>query len=108
MIPKRICLRKLTRGAWAPGDRHGRALAALLGRTRAAVLEAIVDGCTTTELARRVKVSVPSASQHAQVLRDAGLLVTRRTGKSVHHSLTALGAALLNATWPDPRPPRTP
>ncbi len=89
--------------AWAPGDRHGRALAALLGRTRAAVLEAIVDGCTTTELASRVGVSVPSASQHATVLRDAGLLLTRRVGKSVHHSLTVLGAALLDMTSPYPR-----
>ena len=73
---------------------------ALLGRSRAAVLEAVADGCTTTELARRAGVSLASASQHAAVLRDSGLLVTRRTGKSVHHSLTVLGAALLNATWP--------
>jgi DNA-binding transcriptional ArsR family regulator len=88
--------------ALAPGDRHGRALVALLGRTRAAVLEAVGDGCTTTELASRVKVSVPSASQHAQVLRDAGLLVTRRAGRSVHHSLTVLGASLLEASWRNP------
>lgn len=83
--------------AWAPGERHGRALVALLGRTRAAVLEAIGDGCTTTELADRVKVSVSSASQHAAVLRNAGLIVTRRVGKSVRHSLTPLGAALIDS-----------
>jgi DNA-binding transcriptional ArsR family regulator len=83
--------------AWAPGKRHGRALVALLGRTRAAVLEAIGDGCTTTELADRVKVSVSSASQHAAVLCNAGLIVTRRVGKSVRHSLTPLGAALIDS-----------
>jgi DNA-binding transcriptional ArsR family regulator len=94
--------------ALAPGERHGRALVALLGRTRAAVLDAVGDGCTTTELARRVGISVPSASQHAAVLRNADLLVTRRVGKSVQHSLTVLGAALLNSTSPDPRPPRSP
>jgi DNA-binding transcriptional ArsR family regulator len=91
--------------AWAPGDRRQRALVALLGRTRAAVLEAVADGCTTTELARRVGVSLPSASQHAAVLRDTGLLVTRRAGTSVHHQLTGLGTALLNGTWPDGRTP---
>lgn len=82
---------------WLPDDRNGRALIALLGRTRAAVLEAIADGCTTTELAGRAKTSMPSASQHAAVLRDAGLIVTRRDGKSVQHSLTPLGAALIDS-----------
>jgi DNA-binding transcriptional ArsR family regulator len=94
--------------AWTPGDRHGRALVALLGRTRAAVLQAVADGCTTTELARRAGVSLPSASQHAAILRDTGLIITRRAGKSVHHDLTGLGAALLNATSPDLQPPRAP
>jgi DNA-binding transcriptional ArsR family regulator len=73
---------------------------ALLGRTRAAMLEAVGEGGTTIQLARRAGTWVPSASQHAQVLRQAGLLVTRRVGKSVHHSLTTLGAALLNQTSP--------
>jgi DNA-binding transcriptional ArsR family regulator len=90
--------------AWTSGERHARALVALLGRTRAAVLGAVGDGCTTTELARRAGVSLPSASQHAQILRDSGLLVTRRAGKSVHHQLTSLGAALLNSTSLDPPP----
>jgi DNA-binding transcriptional ArsR family regulator len=91
--------------ALTAGERQARALVALLGRTRAAVLEAVADGCTTSELARRVGVSLAAASQHAQVLRDSGLLVTRRAGKSVHHNLTGLGVALLNAASPDPRSP---
>jgi hypothetical protein len=71
-------------------------LAALLGRTRAAVLEAIADSaCTTRELARRTHASPPSASQHASVLRDAGLVTTRRAGQAVLHTVTALGDALL-------------
>lgn len=70
-------------------------LAALLGRTRAAVLGAVGDGCTTSELASRVEVSLASASQHASVLRDAGLVVTRRRGGSVLHSVTPLGSGLL-------------
>jgi Helix-turn-helix domain len=73
------------------------ALAALVGRNRAAVLGSIADGCTTTELAERVRISVAAASQHASVLRDAGLIVTRRQGGAVLHLLTPLGTELLDA-----------
>ncbi|MCP3801945.1 winged helix-turn-helix domain-containing protein [Allokutzneria sp. A3M-2-11 16] len=73
-----------------------RALAALLGNTRARVLEAIATaGHTTSELAQRVKISPASASQHATVLRNAGLVTSRRWGGAVLHTLTPLGASLL-------------
>ncbi len=75
-------------------------LAALVGPTRAAVLDAIEGGCNTTELARRVGVSAGSISQHTGVLREAGLIRTGRIGKAVVHTLTPLGSALL-----DPAPP---
>ncbi len=78
----------------ATGKRHG-ALANLLGHNRATVLSRIADGCTTSELARRAGVSLAAASQHATVLREAGLITTRRDGGAVFHSLTALGAELL-------------
>ncbi|MFI6639824.1 ArsR/SmtB family transcription factor [Streptomyces sp. NPDC050504] len=71
------------------------ALGRLVGHTRSAVLQSIGQGCTTSELARRAGVSLASASQHATVLRDAGLLVTLRHGSAVLHTLTPLGAALL-------------
>ncbi|MFD7441392.1 hypothetical protein [Streptomyces sp. NPDC059909] len=45
-------------GAGAGGSPH-HALAALLGRARAAVLEAVADGLTTTEPARRAGISPP-------------------------------------------------
>jgi DNA-binding transcriptional ArsR family regulator len=67
----------------------------LLGRTRYAVLDAVAEGCGTGELARRVGISCPVTSQHATVLRQAGLITTQRTGRSVAHALTALGSALL-------------
>lgn len=83
-----------------PGGHHTsapdhRPLGALLGNTRAAVLRAVDMGCTTTELSRRVGTSVASASQHAAVLREAGLIATQRHGGSVLHTLTPLGSALL-------------
>ncbi|NJP99476.1 winged helix-turn-helix transcriptional regulator [Streptomyces sp. PLAI1-29] len=71
-------------------------LGRLVGQTRSAVLRTIEGGCTTGELARRVGVSPASASQHAGVLRDAGLVVTLRHGSAVLHTLTPLGAALLH------------
>ncbi|MEV4478800.1 ArsR/SmtB family transcription factor [Micromonospora coxensis] len=75
----------------------GRPLADLLGRTRAAVLGAVADGPSTSELARRLGISVASASQHAATLRQAGLIDTHRAGPSVLHTLTPLGGDLLRA-----------
>ncbi len=91
-------------GGLAPPTGGGRnpdgtrqALAALLGRTRAAVLEAADDGCTTGELARRLHISAAAASQHTTVLRNAGLLVSQRDRNSVLHTVTPLGRAVLDA-----------
>jgi DNA-binding transcriptional ArsR family regulator len=71
-------------------------LAALLGRTRATALRAVAAGCTTTELARAVGVAPTTASEHATVLRNARLISTRRHRNAVLHTLTPLGAALLD------------
>jgi DNA-binding transcriptional ArsR family regulator len=82
---------------WERRRSPGAALAALVGRNRAAVLASVADGCTTTELARRAGVSLAAASQHAAVLRGAGLIASRRQGSAVVHVLTPLGAELLQA-----------
>ncbi|TDB75787.1 helix-turn-helix domain-containing protein [Micromonospora sp. KC723] len=85
-------------GTGPAGEETGReALAALIGRTRAAVLEASDDGCTTGEMARRLAISAAAASQHAAVLRKAGLLVSQRDRNRVLHTLTPLGRAMLDA-----------
>jgi DNA-binding transcriptional ArsR family regulator len=77
-------------------DRRPQGIDALMGSTRAAVLQALSDGCTTTELAERVGVSTASASEHATILREAGLISTQRRGPSVLHMVTELGSAVLN------------
>ncbi|MGW1074446.1 ArsR/SmtB family transcription factor [Streptomyces sp. NPDC002537] len=88
------------RARWMDGGPDGppvpAPLVTLVGRTRAQVLYEVIHGCGTGELARRVGISNASASQHATVLRHAGLIVTRRSGNTVHHSPTALGRALLD------------
>ncbi|WP_344312684.1 helix-turn-helix domain-containing protein [Fodinicola feengrottensis] len=73
------------------------ALVALLGTTRATVLNAVSagGGATTGELARTIGVSAATASEHTKVLREAGLLTSIRNANSVLHAVTPLGSALL-------------
>ncbi|MEE1788618.1 winged helix-turn-helix domain-containing protein [Streptomyces sp. SP17BM10] len=85
---------------------HGRAqdgreaqddpIAALLGRTRAAVLRLADREPTTSQLAAELGISLASASEHARALRRAGLVTTVRSGRAVRHSRTGLGHRLLS------------
>ncbi|AZS72387.1 hypothetical protein DDE74_16705 [Streptomyces lydicus] len=70
-------------------------LAGLVGRTRAAVLHALRDGCSNGNLAEKLGVSPAAVSQHTATLRNAGLISTRRSGSQVVHTVTALGRRLL-------------
>ncbi|MFI9645045.1 winged helix-turn-helix domain-containing protein [Streptomyces sp. NPDC052040] len=82
-------------GADTPGPRaHG--LPTLISAARVRALHAVgLSSCTTTELARRLGVTAPTASAHAAALRTAGVIITEREGRQVRHSLTALGHELL-------------
>lgn len=73
------------------------ALAELIGRTRASVLEAAEKGGTTGEVARRLGISQASASQHLSVLREAGLVLSVREGNRVRHLPTTLGRSFLTS-----------
>jgi len=44
-----------------------------------------------------VGISLAAASQHASILRDAGLITTHRQGSGGLHILTPLGVELLRA-----------
>jgi hypothetical protein len=80
---------------WESGPTTPDALAALLGKTRAALLTALDAPRSTTEIARRLGVSAGGASQHLSVLRDGGLVVGRRDGRSVLYVRTQLADALV-------------
>lgn len=80
---------------WDDPDNSVRALGALVGRTRAAALRALTATCTTSQLAERLGISSAGASQHATVLRETGLITTRRVRNTVLHTVTPLGMALL-------------
>ncbi|MEV4171361.1 winged helix-turn-helix domain-containing protein [Nonomuraea sp. NPDC049709] len=102
-------------GIWTGGS-PARALARLLGRTRASVLTAIADGVATTgALARRLDISSAAVSQHTAVLREASLITTRRHHGNVLHHPTQTGLTLLDRhdasgraddaeAWPARRP----
>ncbi|MEU2794301.1 winged helix-turn-helix domain-containing protein [Streptomyces sp. NPDC007100] len=75
-------------------------MASLLGHTRAEILRRLTDPHTTTALARHLNLSAPTISTHTTALRNAGLLATTRTGRSVTHTRTALGALLARRVGP--------
>jgi rhodanese-related sulfurtransferase len=67
--------------------RVGRALAS--GR-RIELVDVLANGERTVEaLAGEVGLSVANTSQHLQVLRQAGLVATRREGTSIHYRLAS-------------------
>jgi DNA-binding transcriptional ArsR family regulator len=86
---------------WTAGTRPARGSAVrLLGRARASLLEALRSPATTTDLAGALGVTPSAVSQHLAVLRDSGLVVSERSGRSVLYLTTDRGLALLD---PAPR-----
>lgn len=73
------------------------AVAAILGETRASLLAALGDPASSTELGVRLGVTASAVNQHLRVLRDAGLLVSTRYGRSVLYLRSELGTALLTS-----------
>ncbi|GGQ84913.1 ArsR/SmtB family transcription factor [Kitasatospora griseola] len=79
-----------------PGGPTGpQALAKVIGPTRTELLHQLSEDRTTTELARRLRVSAATVSAHTAALRGAGLISTARAGKAVLHRRTALGSLLV-------------
>jgi hypothetical protein len=81
---------------WAPeegGDRE--ALAALLGRRRAAILAALGTPAATSDLAQRLDASPAGVNEHLGILRRAGLVRAARDGRRVLYERTPIGDALL-------------
>jgi rhodanese-related sulfurtransferase len=71
-------------------DEFARAAKALASGRRIELLDVLANGERTVEaLAGEVGLSVANTSQHLQVLRQVGLVATRREGTSVHYRLAA-------------------
>jgi hypothetical protein len=80
---------------WERPEPASDALAALVGRTRARMLNALTQPATTADLAARLDVTPGAISQHLGVLRGAGLVTTSRDGRVVLHLRTERAEALL-------------
>lgn len=82
---------------WSGPAQPSAGVGQLLGDRRATLLAALDEPASTTGLAARCGLPVSSVSEHLAVLRTAGLVSSRRTGRSVQHTRTPLGSALLAA-----------
>ena len=71
-------------------DEFARAAKALASGRRLELVDVLANGERTVDaLAGEVALSVANTSQHLQVLRQAGLVTSRREGTSVHYRLAA-------------------
>jgi DNA-binding transcriptional ArsR family regulator len=83
---------------WAPGAAEAPgALAAVIGETRARLLEALEAPRSTTELARRLALTPGAVSKHLSALHAAGLATATRHGRSVLYLRTPVAEQLLRA-----------
>ncbi|TDO48606.1 helix-turn-helix protein [Kribbella sp. VKM Ac-2527] len=76
----------------------GSALAELVGRTRAAIVSHLDLPMSTTHLAHQLDLSAPTLSAHLSILRNAGVVDSRRDGRTVLYYRTSLGNHLLAAS----------
>jgi len=71
-------------------DEFARVGKALASGRRIELLDVLANGERTVEgLAREAALSVANASQHLQLLRQAGLVASRRDGTSIYYRLAA-------------------
>ena len=97
-LPTRYALYYPVSGALAEhGEPRPGALDGLLGGNRARLLAALDAPASTTGLVATTGLPLGSVGGHLRVLRDAGLVQRRRSGREVLYWRTALGDALLAA-----------
>lgn len=89
------------RGVAAPSQRFEnagpQALGRLLGSSRAAVLTALDQPTSTTQLVAGLHQTLGGVGGHLAALRGAGLVTRRRSGLSVLYRRTAVGDAVVAA-----------
>jgi ArsR family transcriptional regulator len=73
---------------WALQELQAGLCKALAHPTRLAIIEHLKDGsCSVTELVHRLGLRQANLSQHLGVLRDAGIVVAKRSGANVLYSI---------------------
>lgn len=76
--------------AAAANELQARVCQALADPKRLLLIHELRDGPRSVgDLAESLRISQPNVSHHLAVLKDRGLVTTRRFGSSVHYSLTS-------------------
>ncbi|MDT5041350.1 MAG: hypothetical protein QOE51_2335 [Actinoplanes sp.] len=80
-----------------------RVFKALADPTRRFLLDLLFqrDGRTLTELESELEMSRFGVAKHLRVLEDAGLVITRRSGREKLHFLNAVPIRLIHDRWID-------
>jgi DNA-binding transcriptional ArsR family regulator len=76
---------------------------ALADPTRRHLLDRLFerDGRTLTELEEDLEMTRFGVMKHLRVLEEAGLVVSRRSGREKHHFLNAVPIRLIHDRWID-------
>ena len=84
-------------------DDDDRVFKALADPTRRLLLDRLFerDGRTLTELESELEMTRFGVAKHLRVLEDAGLVVTRRSGREKLHFLNPVPIRLVHARWID-------
>jgi DNA-binding transcriptional ArsR family regulator len=80
-----------------------RVFKALAGRARRRLLDRLFEreGRTLTELASNMAMTRFGVMKHLHLLEEAGLVVTRRSGREKLHFLNAVPIRLIHDRWID-------
>lgn len=92
--PARIAFVYPAKGALADHPAGNGGVARLLGQGRARVVAEVRKPATPSQLAAVLGVSLGTVSAHLAALRAAGVVTTRRSGRSVYYELTSAGEEL--------------
>ena len=84
-------------------EEDDRVFRALADPTRRLLLDRLFerDGRTLAELGSEVEMTRFGVMKHLRVLEDAGLVVTRRSGREKLHFLNAVPIRLIHDRWID-------
>ena len=84
-------------------DDDDRVFKALADPTRRFLLDRLFerDGRTLTELESQLEMTRFGVMKHLRILEDAGLVVTRKTGRTKQHFLNPVPIRLIYERWID-------